>query len=71
MRRGEVSAAAGVEQVLDAVKIEEERVAAAAGEERNIAGLDDVGLGAEGYLGIGDDLGPDSFPGSGIPRLLP
>jgi hypothetical protein len=64
--RGEVSAAAGVEQVLDAVKIEEERVAAAAGEERNIAGLDDVGLGSEGHLGIADDLRPHSFGGAGF-----
>src|SRR5260370_42064652 len=48
-------------QVLDPVIVEKERVAAAAGEERDVAGLDDVGLGAEGDLGVGDDLGPDSF----------
>ena len=66
VRRGEVSAAAGVEQILDAVKIEEERIAAAAGEERNIAGLDDVGLGPEGHLGIADNLRPDSFGGAGF-----
>ena len=51
----------GIEQILDSVEVEKESVAAAAGEERVGARLDDVGLGAEGDLGVGDDLRPDSF----------
>ena len=61
MRRGEVSAALGIEQILDSVEVEKESVAAAAGEERVGAGLDDVGFGAEGDLGVGDYLRPDGF----------
>ena len=53
--------ASGVEQVLDSVEVEEERVAAAAGEKRVGARPDDIRLGAEGHLGVGDDLRPDRF----------
>ena len=61
VRRGEVSAAPGIEQILDSVEVEKEGVAAAAGEERIVAGLDDIRLGAEGDFGVGDDLRPDRF----------
>ena len=60
---------AGVEQILDSVVVEEEGVAATAGEESVVAGLDDVGLGAEGDLGIGDDLRPDGFDRAGLGAL--
>jgi hypothetical protein len=56
MRLGEVPFAPDVEQALDTVKVEKERVAAAAGEESIRARLDDIRLGAEGDLGIGDYL---------------
>src|SRR5687768_4403558 len=56
MGHREVPAAARIEQVLDSVKVEEEGIAAAAGEEGVVAGPDNVGRGAEGDLGIGDDL---------------
>src|ERR1019366_1900313 len=64
--RGEVSAALGIEQILDSAKVEKESVAATAGEERVGAGLDDVGVGAEGDLGVGDDLCPDRFHRAGL-----
>src|SRR5262249_30186030 len=47
VRRGEIPLAPDVEQILDAVEIEKESVAAAAGEERVVARLDEVGLGAK------------------------
>jgi hypothetical protein len=47
MRLGEIPLAPDVEQILDAVKIEEESVAATAGEECVVARLDEVGLGAD------------------------
>jgi hypothetical protein len=47
MRFGEVPFATDVEQVLDAVEIEEERVAAAAGEKRIGAGANDIRLSSE------------------------
>jgi len=42
---GEISAARGIEQILDSVEVEKESVAASTGEERVGAGLDDVGFG--------------------------
>src|SRR5713101_6785628 len=66
MRRGEVSAALGIEQILDSVEVKKESVAATAGKERIDAGLDDVGLGAEGDLSIGDYLLPDRFDRAGF-----
>src|SRR6266850_2343635 len=54
--RREVSAARGVEHILDSVEVEKESIAATAREERVLARLDDVGLGAKGDLGVGDDL---------------
>src|SRR5258708_19680411 len=59
--RGEVSAARGVEHILDSVEVEKESIAATAGEERVLVRLDDVGFGAKGDLGVGDDLLPDRF----------
>src|SRR5262245_2961797 len=61
MRLSEVPFAPDIEQVLDSVEVEEERVAAATGEESVGARLDDIRLGAEGDLGVGDDLRPDRF----------
>jgi hypothetical protein len=61
VRRGEVPAAAGVEEVLDPVVVEEERVAAAAREERVVAGGDGGRLGAERDLAAVDDLRPDGL----------
>src|SRR3982751_2855106 len=61
MRRSEVSATAGIEQIFYAIEVEKEGVAAAAREKRIGAGFDDVGFGAEGYLAFGDNLVPDSF----------
>ncbi len=67
MRRGEVAAARGVEEVLDAVEVEEEGVAAGAGEEREVAGRRDVGLVAdEGDGGIREDLLADGFGRLGV-----
>ena len=66
VRRGEVSPTRGIEQILDAVEVKKERVAATAGEERVGAGLDDGGRGAEGDLGIGDNLLPDHFDRAGF-----
>ena len=68
MRLGKISLAPNVEQILDAVKIEEESVAATASEECVVARLDDVRLGAECDLCVGDYLLPDSFDGA---RLQP
>ena len=56
MRLSEIPLAPDVEQILDAVEIEEEGVAAAAGKKRVIAGRDDIWFRAEGDLGVGDDL---------------
>src|SRR5438093_13704642 len=61
MRLGEVPFALDIEQVLDSVEVEKERVAAAAGEKSVRARLDDIRLGAEGDLGVGDDLRPCRF----------
>src|SRR5262249_20675295 len=61
MRLGEVPFAPDIEQVLDAVEVEEERVAAAAGEKSVGARLDDIRLRAEGDFGVGDDLRPHRF----------
>jgi hypothetical protein len=61
MGLGEVPFASGVEQVLDSVEVEKERVAAAAGEKSIGARPDDIRLGAEGRLGVSDDLRPDRF----------
>jgi hypothetical protein len=47
VRLGKIPLASDVEQILDAVEIEEESVAATAGEECVVARLDDVGLGAK------------------------
>ena len=40
---GEIALAAGVEQVLDAVEVEEEGVAASTGGERDVTGGDNIG----------------------------
>ncbi len=61
MRLGEIPFAPGIEQVLDSVEVEKERVAAAAGEKSVGARLHDIRLGAEGDLGVGDDLRPYRF----------
>src|SRR5262245_12975989 len=61
MRLGEIPLAPDVEQILDAVEIEEESVAATAGEECVVARPDEVGPGAERDLCIGNYLLPDSF----------
>jgi hypothetical protein len=47
VRLGEIPLAPDVEQILDAVEIEKESVAATAGEECVVARLDEVRLGAE------------------------
>src|SRR5580704_3825009 len=64
MRFGEVPFAPDIEQSLDPVEVEKESVAAAAGEEGVVAGLDDVGPGAERDLGIGDNLLAHRFDGA-------
>src|SRR5215475_2934880 len=61
MRLGEIPFAPDIEQVLDSVEVEKERVAAAAGEKSVGARLDDIRLGAEGDFGVGDDLHPNRF----------
>src|SRR5213080_1750468 len=61
MRLGEVPFALDIEQVLDSVEVEKERIAAAAGEKSVRARLDDIRLGAEGDLGVSDDLRPCRF----------
>ena len=58
MRLGEVPFAPDIEQVLDSVEVEKERVAAAAGEKSVGTRLEDIRLGAEGDFGVGDDLRP-------------
>src|SRR6516162_11555010 len=58
MRLGEVPLASDIEQVLDTVEVEKERVAAAAGEKSVAARVDDIRPGAEGDLGVGDYLRP-------------
>src|SRR5262245_16151827 len=68
MRLGEVPLAPDIEQVLDSVEVEEERVAAAAGEKSVGPRLDDIRLGGEGDLGVGDYLRPCRF---GRARLRP
>ena len=67
MRLGEVALATYIEQILDAVKIEKEGVAASAGEEGVRARLDDIRRRAEGDLGITDDFCPDCL---GRTRLI-
>src|SRR6516162_8468821 len=61
MRLGEVPLAPDIKQVLDSVEVEEERVAAAAGEKSVRPRLDDIRLGAEGDLRAGDYLRPYRF----------
>src|SRR5215472_6846636 len=61
MRLGEVPFAPDIEQVLDSVEVEKERIAAAAGEKSVGARLDDIRPGAEGDFGVGDDLRPYRF----------
>ena len=61
MRLGKVPLAPDIEQVLDSVKIKEESVAAAAGEEGVVARLDDVRRGAERDLRVRDYLRPHRF----------
>src|SRR6516165_6878276 len=61
MRLGEVPFAPDIEQVLDSVEVEKERIAAAAGEKSVGARLDDIRPGAEGDLGVGDDIRPNRF----------
>src|SRR5262249_56930913 len=58
MRLGEVPFSPDIEQVLDSVEVEEESVAAAAGEKCVGARLDDIRFGGEGDLGVCDDLRP-------------
>ena len=66
MRRGEVSAAPGVEQIFDSIEVKEESVAASASEECVGTGFDDVSLGAEGHRGVGDYGLADGFDGAGL-----
>src|SRR6516165_12818972 len=61
MRLGEIPFAPDIEQVLDSVEVEKERIAAAAGEKSVGARLDDIRPGAEGDLGVGNDLRPYRF----------
>src|SRR5262249_9329782 len=61
MRLGEGTFAPDIEQVLDSVEVEKERIAAAAGEKSVGARLDDIRPGAEGDFGVGDDLRPYRF----------
>src|SRR5438105_6870665 len=61
MRLREVPFAPDIEQVLDSVEVEKERVAAAAGEKSVRSRPDDIRLGAQGDLGIGDNLRPCRF----------
>src|SRR5262245_50125049 len=69
MRLGEVPFAPDIEQVLDSVEVEKERIAAAAGEKSVGPRLDDVRLGAEGDLGVGDDVRPYRFSGAHLRAL--
>src|SRR6201997_376188 len=61
MRLGEVPFAPDIEQVLDAVEVEKECVAAAAGEKRVAVSFNDVRPVAEGNLGVGNYLSPHRF----------
>src|SRR5208283_1775795 len=61
MRLSEVPFAPGIEQILDSVEIEKERVASAACEKSVETRLDDIRIGAEGDLGVGDYFRPDRF----------
>src|SRR5882672_3362938 len=69
VRCGEVSAARGVEHLLDSVEVEKESVAATAGEERVLVRLDDVRFGAEGDLGVRDYLRTGRFGRAGLRAL--
>src|SRR5260370_29168973 len=69
MRFGEVPFSPDIEQSLDTVEVEKGSVAATAGEECVIARLDDIGLGAERDLRIGDYLLPDRFDRSRLRTL--
>src|SRR5262249_2395668 len=71
MRLGEIPLAPDVEQILDAVEIEEESVPATASEECVVARLDEVWLGAERDLRIGDDSSSRRLRPSATPRLWP
>ena len=59
----------GLYRFFDSVKVEEEGVAATAGEDSVVAGLHDVGLGAEEDLAVGDDLRADRFDRPGLGAL--
>src|SRR5262249_8460545 len=61
MRLGEVPVAPDIEKGLDAVEVEKERCAAAAGVKSVEARLEHILLGAEGDLGVGNDLRPYRF----------
>ena len=66
MRRGEVSATAGIEQILDSVEVEKERVTAGTGEKCIVAGLDDIRPSAERYLRVDDNLRADRVDRVGL-----
>src|SRR4029077_2951197 len=66
MRLGEVPFAPDIEQVLDSVEVEEERVAAAAGEKSVGPGLDDIRLAAGGDFRVRGYL-PSPRLGRGAP----
>jgi len=57
----EVSFAAGIEEVLDSVEVEKERVAAASGKKSVGARLDHIRFGSEGDFGVSDYLPPYRF----------
>ena len=61
MGLGEVPFAARVEQVLDSVEVEKERIAAAPGEKSVGARLDDIRFGSEGDFGVRDYPPPYRF----------
>ena len=63
---GEVPSALVVEELQDSLKVDEERVAAKPGEESVRARLDDVRLGSERDLGVGDDLLADGLCRAGL-----
>ena len=65
---GEVLAIAPVERFEDADEVNEEGLAARAGEEGVGTGLDDVRFRSEGQLGVADDRRPD---GLGLTSLRP
>ena len=66
MGSGEISAARGIEEILDTVEVEKESVAASTGEKCVSAGLNDVGVGAKRDLSIGDDLRSNSLDRAGF-----